>query len=149
MLNSKGEAVWLFHQKEAVRIEISYQINQAVESLVFGVGILRLDGVCLHGTNTDIESVEAPLPENNSSSYPLKGKLSYTIESLQMLEGSYHLDIAAHKPDGTPYDYHHELFKFSVRSKIPYQGVYVPEHSWEFKPEYEVAKGNDLSVKRA
>ena len=159
IFGSDGNASWLFHQDEKVTIQAKYSIKQPISALVFGIGILRLDGLCLHGTNTDIESIDAPLPSEEelaaaSEENPIEGTLSYTINSLQMLEGSYHLDIAAHKPDGAPYDYHHELYKFSVRSKIAYHGVYVPDHSWSFAPSYKAVKkdksdSETASVRRA
>ena len=39
-----------------------------------------------------------------------------------------------HAADGTPYDYHHLCYKFSVRSGTKQQGIFNPPHRWEFEP---------------
>jgi ABC-type polysaccharide/polyol phosphate transport system ATPase subunit len=124
-MRKAGEEHWLFHTGDAVEVDFSYRLKNAVEEdLVFGVGILRADGLTVFGTNTDIESVKIPTP------IPSVGRVSFRISSLQLLEGSYFLDIAAHRKDGTPYDYHHRCYKFSIRNPVRYHGVYLPEHSW-------------------
>ena len=69
-----------------------------------------------------------------------RGSYCYRLPRLGLVENTYFVDVAAHKSDGTPYDYHHLLYKLSVRSLLHYHGVIAPEHSWEFKPEYEVAE---------
>ena len=44
------------------------------------------------------------------------------------------LDVAVHKRDGAPYDYHRLLHTFRVKSRIKDVGIYRPKHSWEFSP---------------
>ena len=48
------------------------------------------------------------------------------------MEGTYLLDVAAHRRDGTPYDYHRGLYSFRVKSRIKDVGVYRPAHRWAF-----------------
>ena len=55
-----------------------------------------------------------------------------TIEDLRLVEGTYLLDVAAHRRDGTPYDYHRGLYSFRVKSRIKDVGVYRPAHRWSF-----------------
>ena len=138
MFGADKEAKWLFHSEDSVEVEVDYLIHQAVEDLVFGVGILRADGVVVHGTNTDIEDILVPIPNNEKAKFPLTGTYRYSIKRLGLLEDTYFLDVAAHRSDGLPYDYHHFRYKFSVRSASKQQGVYLPEHQWAFEPEYEV-----------
>lgn len=125
MKDSSGSESWLYHQEDEVIVEVDYEIKKEISELVFGVGILRVDGLSIHGTNTDIERKEI------SATEPRKGKYRYKIKRLGLLEDSYYLDVAAHKKDGTPYDYHHRRYKFSVRGQEKFQGVYVPEHEWD------------------
>ena len=145
MRNSRGEETWLVHGDEMVDIEVSYRIHVAVDDLVFGIGILRADGLCVHGTNTDIEDIQAPLPDISATpgthlAQPLSGSFRYRVKKFSLIEASYYLDIAAHKSDGTPYDYHHERYKFSVRNPFHCHGVYAPDHEWKFEPEYATVK---------
>jgi hypothetical protein len=40
--------------------------------------------------------------------------------------------VAAHRKDGTPYDYHRGLYSFRVKSRIKDVGLYRPAHHWVF-----------------
>ena len=61
------------------------------------------------------------------------GSVTFTIDSLDLVEGTYRLDLAAHKADGYPYDYHRLLYTFRVKSRIRDVGIYRPDHSWSFE----------------
>lgn len=140
MLDEKGEEKWLFHSEDSVTVEVDYLIHKITEELVFGVGILRADGLLVHGTNTDIEQIDVPMPAYDANVLPLAGTYRFRIQRLGLLEDSYFLDVAAHRCDGLPYDYHHLRYKFSVRNPFGQQGVYLPEHRWEIEPHYDVRK---------
>jgi len=127
MRNAAGDERWLYHTGEEVTVEVDYVANQAVEDLVFGVGILRADGLSVIATNTDLEEVEVPPARVGEN-----GTFRFTIDSLPLAEDSYFLDVAAHNSNGLPYDYHHRMHKFSIRSSVKFQGVLNPAHSWSF-----------------
>jgi len=131
MLDQSGEAKWLFHADEPVTIEVEYLLQKEIEELVCGIGLLRADGVCVHGTNTDIEGLKVPIPSMQTR----RGLFRCVIDRLGLLDDAYFLDIALHKRDGTPYDYHHCLYKFFVRCPKRYQGIFAPEQRWEFEAD--------------
>ena len=54
------------------------------------------------------------------------------LQDLRLVEGTYLLDVAAHRRDGTPYDYHRGLYTFRMKSRIKDVGVYRPAHRWSF-----------------
>jgi hypothetical protein len=54
------------------------------------------------------------------------------------VEGTYLVDVAAHRRDGTPYDYHRGLLSFRVKSHLKDVGVYRPLHHFEFTGGVEV-----------
>ena len=54
--------------------------------------------------------------------------------ALDLVEGTYKLDVAVHKRDGAPYDYHRLLYTFRVKSRLKDVGIYRPRHRWEFSP---------------
>ena len=54
------------------------------------------------------------------------------LEELRLVEGTYLLDVATHRDDGTPYDYHRGLYSFRVKSRLADTGLYRPAHRWEF-----------------
>lgn len=149
MLSEDGEAKWLFTSEDSVTIEVEYQINRLVDELVFGVGIVRADGLDVHGKNTDVDKFEVPLPSPEEvENLPVTGKYLYQIDRLGLVPGTYFVDVAAHRNDGCPYDYHHQLHKFSVRGENQGSGVYSPKTSWKVIPGYEVIEGV-CKVKRA
>ena len=43
--------------------------------------------------------------------------VTFAIDSLDLVEGTYKLDVAVHKRDGFPYDYHRLLYTFRVKSR--------------------------------
>ena len=55
--------------------------------------------------------------------------MTFTIDSLDLVEGTYKVDVAVHKLDGYPYDYHRLLYTFRVKSRTKDVGIYRPRHS--------------------
>jgi hypothetical protein len=62
------------------------------------------------------------------------GEVSLVIEHLDLVEGTYKLDVAVHTREGNPYDYHRLLHTFRVKSDIKDIGIYRPRHAWTFTP---------------
>jgi D-beta-D-heptose 7-phosphate kinase/D-beta-D-heptose 1-phosphate adenosyltransferase len=67
-----------------------------------------------------------------------EGDVRFVIESLDLTEGTYKLDVAAHNKDGYPYDYHRLLYTFRVKSRTKDVGIYRPRHHWEFSPAIQI-----------
>jgi hypothetical protein len=98
-----------------------------LRDFVFGVAIFNADGICCYGTNTHIEEF---IPEKFSG----RGEVRLVLDRLQLVEGTYFLDVAAHQRDGYPFDYHRALHTFRMSSRIKDIGIYRPTHRWEFTP---------------
>lgn len=62
------------------------------------------------------------------------GVVGFAIDALDLVEGTYKLDVAVHKRDGVPYDYHRSLYSFRVKSRVKDVGLYRPRHRWDFSP---------------
>ena len=62
----------------------------AIEDFVVGIGIFNAEGVCCYGTNTDIEELKAKRIFGDAEAV-------FSIESLDLVEGTYKLDVAIHK----------------------------------------------------
>jgi ABC-type polysaccharide/polyol phosphate transport system ATPase subunit len=120
-----GQPTQVFHTGEAMQIQLAVKAAAPVRDFVFGIGIFTADGVPVYGTNTDIEELEADRLEGDAL-------VGLNIESLDLVEGTYKLDVAVHKRDGAPYDYHRLLHTFRVKSRIKDVGIYRPKHSWNF-----------------
>ena len=124
-LDASGHERHVYVPGEAVTIALSVGAAKPVEDFVFGVGLFSAEGASVWGTNTDIEGF---------SSRRLEGEAEVRLEiaSLSLVEGTYLVDVAAHKRDGTPYDYHRGLYSFRVKSRLKDVGLYRPEHRWAF-----------------
>lgn len=123
---ASGEEHRSFTSEDSVRIEFDYRCNQGISDLVFGIGLERSDGLSIHGSNTDLEHVLVDVSR-------VTGTVRYQIDRIGLLDGTYLIDVAAHRKDGYPYDYHKGVVRFVVRSAHPQVGVVVPPHHWELR----------------
>jgi ABC-type polysaccharide/polyol phosphate transport system ATPase subunit len=125
LLDGHGQPRHVFVPGESLTIQLGLQAASPVEDFVFGIGLFTTDGVSVYGTNTHLEEFVARQVHG-------AGELSFVIETLQLVEGTYLLDVAAHRRDGTPYDYHRGLYSFRVKSRVKDVGVHRPAHRWVF-----------------
>jgi ABC-type polysaccharide/polyol phosphate transport system ATPase subunit len=136
MFDTSGAECYVYRSGEKVRIALGYCVQRLVEEPVFGIAILRKDGLWCYGSNTDIERI--PIP-------PLakQGTIEIVLERLDLLTGSYYLDVAVHARNGYPYDYHHQIYSFAVRSELQEAGVFRVPHHWAIKPLPQVVYQQD------
>ena len=125
MIGASGYPAHLFKSGERVDIRLHVRANQRVHDFAFGVGIFNADGICCYGTNTHIEGASA-------NELAGEGMVILTIDSLDLVEGTYKLDVAVHRQNGVPYDYHRLLFTFRVKSPRKDVGIFRPPHHWTF-----------------
>jgi ABC-type polysaccharide/polyol phosphate transport system ATPase subunit len=117
----------VFHSGDPMTVVVRVQARHPVDDFVFGIGIFNAEGVCCYGTNTYLEEMN---PERLSGD----AEARFAIDSLDLVEGTYKIDVAVHKRDGAPYDYHRLLYTFRVKSRIHDVGIYRPRHTWTFSP---------------
>jgi ABC-type polysaccharide/polyol phosphate transport system ATPase subunit len=125
LLDASGALRHVFGTGEPVTIRLKVGTTGTLSDFVFGVAIFNADGVCCYGTNTHLEEF---IPVRLSGA----AEVRFVIPELQLIEGTYFLDVAAHQRDGYPFDYHRALHQFRVQSKVKDVGVYRPRHRWEF-----------------
>lgn len=125
--DATGLATQVFHTGEAIRIVLGVTASAPVRDFVFGIGLFTPDGVLVYGTNTDLEEMESDRLEGEA-------QVTLEVDSLDLVEGTYKLDVAVHKSDGAPYDYHRLLHTFRMKSRIKDSGIYRPKHRWDFSP---------------
>jgi ABC-type polysaccharide/polyol phosphate transport system ATPase subunit len=118
---------FVFHSGDPMSIRLKVRAHQPVTDFVFGVGLFNADGVCCYGTNTYAEDME---PERLTG----EAEVTFDIEALDLVEGTYKVDLAVHKRDGVPYDYHRLLYTFRIKSRARDVGIYRPRHRWTFSP---------------
>ena len=72
------------------------------------------------------------------------GEVMFSIARLDLVEGTYKLDVAVHTRDGFQYDYHRLLYTFRVKSRTKDTGIYRPVHSWSFTPNIRFRELSEL-----
>jgi lipopolysaccharide transport system ATP-binding protein len=118
----------VFHKDDPLTVTIHYRAYAAEKDVVFGIGVNRVDGLTVYGTNTEIERIKLPQLTG-------EGRIACQIDRLGLLDGAYTLDVAVHRKDGYPFDYHKGVLHFSVRNDAQEVGVISPPHRWLFNGE--------------
>jgi ABC-type polysaccharide/polyol phosphate transport system ATPase subunit len=131
LCDDRGQERHVFASGESVTVRLDVEARAEVEDFVFGVGLFTADGASVYGTNTHIEDF---VPRRAAG----RGEVSLELGDLRLVEGTYLLDVAVHRRDGTPYDYHRGLHSFRVKSRIKDVGVYRPAHRWSFRGGLEL-----------
>lgn len=119
------EAGHVFQSGDPIEVRMEVTAKEKTTDFVFGLGLFNADNVCVYGTNTNLEEFQPSEIDGDAF-------VTFKIDRLDLVEGTYRLDLAAHKTDGYPYDYHRLLYTFRVKSKIRDVGIYRPDHKWEF-----------------
>jgi hypothetical protein len=144
ILDESGRERHVFAHGESLTVELEVKAARPADDFVFGVGLFTADGVSVYGTNTHLEDF---LPRRAEGT----GRVGLVLQDLRLVEGTYLLDVAVHKRDGTPFDYHRGLYSFRIKSRVKDVGVYRPEHRWTFaggveltppKPRAELSLGD-------
>lgn len=125
LVGDDGCAAHVFQSGARMSVVVKVRAAAPVTDFVFGIGLFNADGVCCYGTNTDLEDLT---PQELAG----EGEIRFTIDSLDLVTGTYKLDVAVHKRDGYPYDYHRLLYTFRVKSRTNDVGIYRPRHRWKF-----------------
>jgi ABC-type polysaccharide/polyol phosphate transport system ATPase subunit len=131
LVGPDGKPTHLFQSGDRLSIRLTVRAQHPNRDFVFGVGLFNADGICCYGTNTDLEGM---VPEELAG----EGTVVLTIDRLDLVEGTYKLDVAVHKRDGYPYDYHRLLHTFRVKSRTKDVGIYRPPHQWQFSDEIRI-----------
>ena len=118
-------AAHVFESGEALAIRMRVRAHQPLKDFVFGVALFSADGVCCYGTNTDIEGAQP-------REFAGDAEVRFLIDSLCLVAGAYKVDVAIHRKNGAPYDYHRLLYTMRVTSRLNEVGIVRPPHRWTF-----------------
>jgi ABC-type polysaccharide/polyol phosphate transport system ATPase subunit len=125
LLDGRGDPSFVFRSGDPIAIRLKVRASRPTDDFVFGVGLFNAAGICCYGTNTYVE-------EMNPERLDGDAEVTLAIDALDLVEGTYKLDVAVHKRDGAPYDYHRLLYTFRVNSRTHDVGIYRPRHRWTF-----------------
>ena len=132
LLDDRGRVRHVYVPGESLTLSLGVRAAQEVRDFVFGVGLFTADGVQVYGTNTHLEEYVPRMAAG-------LGQVKLTLRDLRLVEGTYLVDVAAHRRDGTPYDYLRGLHSFRVKSRVKDVGVYRPPHDWAFAGGVDLA----------
>jgi ABC-type polysaccharide/polyol phosphate transport system ATPase subunit len=133
LIGSDGSAGHVFHSGNPLSVRVRLRAPVAMDDFVLGIGIFNAEGVCCYGTNTDLEQLKAVRILGDADA-------TFSVERLDLVEGTYKLDVAVHKQDGYPYDYHRLLYTFRVKSRTKDVGIYRPPHNWSFSSSLQFSR---------
>jgi ABC-type polysaccharide/polyol phosphate transport system ATPase subunit len=115
----------VFESGSPMEIRMHVHAGAPTRDFVFGIGIFNAEGICCFGTNTHIEGATPGELTGDAD-------VRVAIDRLDLTAGSYTLDVAVHRENGAPYDYHRRLYPFRVTSRVKDIGIYRPRHRWQF-----------------
>ena len=138
MIDKKGREKYIYESDESFTIEFDVDARNEETDFVFGIGIYNSEGTLCYGSNTHIEDFK-------SSGIKGKGKVGIRVRELNLINGTYFLDVAVHKRDGYPFDYHHFQYTFRVTSNYRDVGISRVRHDWEFSKNIRLMKDENMS----
>ena len=136
MFDAANREKYIFEADEPLAIQFDVEARAAESDFVFGIGVYNGEGVNCYGSNTLLENYAARQIQG-------KGKVRLTVPALGLVNGTYFLDIAVHKRDGYPFDYHHFQYTFRVTSSHRDVGIARIPHHWEFSDNIALFKNED------
>jgi len=127
--NSQNEDESIFYTGQTLVLRLEYMAHQPVQSPVFGMAIHRNDGLHISGPNTAFAKMDLGMVQGS-------GEITYTIPALALLEGLYHISVAAADREDTEiFDYHHLAYDFRVlnygHSNVEKYGLVTLNGVWQ------------------
>jgi ABC-type polysaccharide/polyol phosphate transport system ATPase subunit len=135
LFDASGQPSHLFQTGEPMQLRMRIAAPTAVSDFVFGFGLFAADGVCCYGTNTDLEGFVSRTMQGS-------GEVTLAFDRLDLVEGTYKIDVAVHTRGGVTYDYHRLLYTFRVKSRTKDTGIYRPAHRWIFTSGIDLQRGD-------
>ncbi len=125
LLDSSGQTKFTFECGEPCVIEMHCRRNKPVPSLVFGIAIYSCEDLLCYGTNTLIERYPVTV-ETLKDEFIVR----VSVDKLELVEGEYYINVAAHDEYASPYDYQTNRLRFTTYSNIKDSGICRLEHQW-------------------
>lgn len=120
--NSSGKTT-VVKSGEPMELDIYYKVNKRLEEYVFGMGFYTLDGICIFGTNTQIDRLVIPHSKDS-------GKVKFHVDNLTLLTGKYVLQVAVVDQNGTPMDFYRDYCHFDVINSDRSVGLVSINRNW-------------------
>jgi len=136
MFDGAGKEKYVFKADEPMAVAFDVNAAASEKDFVFGIAVYNSEGILCYGSNTVLDDL-------SSKSISGRGKVRLAIPALSLISGTYFLDVAVHKFDGYPFDYHHLLYTFRVTSSHRDVGIARIAHRWEFSENIRLEKNEN------
>lgn len=126
LVGEDGNVTGKYRSGEKVTLKISYKADPSkLNGVLIGLLFFRNDKFTCYGTNTLRERIDnIQLNE--------QGEILCEIDKLNLVKGSYWIDIAIRSKDMFAYDYKAKAVQFTVYSSVDEVGVAKLDHTWKF-----------------
>jgi ABC-2 type transport system ATP-binding protein len=102
---------------EPLGIRVSYDAEDRVEDVMFGIAIYDVKGINLFGANTKILGLEVPPAEGHA-------EILFSFADVPLLDGTYLVTLAIQTRDeGVVYDWHEQQWQFEVMNPDRTAGI--------------------------
>jgi ABC-type polysaccharide/polyol phosphate transport system ATPase subunit len=130
MLNTAGEARWVFRTGDPVTIRLHYEADHAYPQAVFAVDIHRYDGIFVASVN-NYDTHPEPLPIKQGA-----GFVDLHVAKLELPFSAYFLSLKAYTEPGAPdwrdpADIHNQMYQFDVITDRVIHGLVQLEAEWQ------------------
>ena len=126
LIGENGNNSGKYRTGEKVTLKISYKAEPSkLNGVLIGILFFRNDKLQCYGTNTQRERLE-------SFTLNEEGEILLEIDKLNLVKGSYWIDIAIRDKDMFAYDYKAQAVRFTVYNNVDEVGVVKLDHTWKF-----------------
>ena len=124
LINKNDEVMSVFETGDTMTIRIKYKAREGDIKPIVSVGVVREDGVHCFSTNTAIAKIR-------NFALMQSGIIDFVIDSLNLLNGYYYMDVALSYADGNRlYDYVSNASVFQMISRDGSTGLLRVEGKW-------------------
>lgn len=123
LLNNLGEETNVFKTGDELVIRIVYKVNKNMNGIVFGIGVWNSEGKNCYGTNTLIDHI-------GSLDIKKDGVIEFATDNLNLLSGTYSLQVAITDVNMLPVDYWNHAVSFEIKDFTGDIGICRISHKW-------------------
>lgn len=127
LTSSDGIETQTFESGRSFQVRIGYERLRPISELVVGIRITHLHGFNVFGSNTKRRGIRLPVE-------PRKGHVTFEVEALPILEGTFDLTIdISDNAEVNPYDHLEKALRFHVLQNGTYdEGVTRVGGTWNY-----------------
>ena len=129
MLDKDGNVNNLFQVGDSVTVKMKYESSVPRTPVNFVIGITREDWIYCYGTSFQHENGNFVITKE-------KGELSITLQQLNLLRGSYTLEVRIQDEEKNLFDYLSSLIQFRMESpETKEAGIFTMPYTWNTMDE--------------